>query len=121
MAPPTELDGEPPRRVDRPRRPAERTAKRAPEPEQAVSLADKVSDWVGSITGGRDEDQGSKNGERHTTPTAVAPRTAAARRTAVRTAPRRRRESPSWGLRVAALGLLAFLLLTLIVILSSIL
>ena len=80
MSPPTELDGEPPRRLDRPRRPAERTAKRAPEPEPAVSLADKVSDWVGSITGARDEDQGSKNGERHAaTPTAVAPRTAAAR------------------------------------------
>ena len=122
MPPPTELDGEPPRRFDRPRRPAERTAKRAPEPEPAVGLADKVSDWVGSITGARDEDQGSKNGERHTaTPTAVAPRTAAARRTAARTAPPRRRESPSWGLRVAALGLLAFLLVTLIVILSSIL
>jgi hypothetical protein len=122
MPPPTDLDGEPPRRLDRPRRPAERTAKRAPEPEPAVGLADKVSDWVGSITGARDEDQGSKNGERHTaTPTAVAPRTAAARRTAVRSAPRRRRESPSWGLRVAALGLLAFLLVTLIVILSSIL
>jgi hypothetical protein len=122
MSPLTELDGEPPRRPDRPRRPAERTAKRTPEPEPAVSLADKVSDWVGSITGGRDEDQGSKNGERHSaTPTAVAPRTAAARRTAVRTAPRRRRETPSWGLRVAALGLLAFLLVTLVVILSSIL
>jgi hypothetical protein len=121
---PTELDGEPaePRRFDRPRRPAERTAKRAPEPEPAVSLADKVSGWVGSITGSHEEDQGSKNGERHAaTPTAAAPRTAPARRTAVRTAPRRRRESPSWGLRVAALGLLAFLLVTLIVILSSIL
>ena len=122
MSPPTELDGEPPRRLDRPRRPAERTAKRAPEPEPSVGLADKVSDWVGSITGARDEDQGSKNGERHTaTPTAVAPRTAAARRTALRTAPRRNRESPSWGLRVAALLLLAFLLVTLVVILSSIL
>ena len=65
MSPPTELDGEPPRRLDRPRRPAERTAKRAPEPEPGVSIADKVSDWVGSITGTRDEDQGSKNGERH--------------------------------------------------------
>jgi hypothetical protein len=118
----TERDGEPPRRVDRPRRPAERTAKRAPEPEPTVGLADKVSDWVGSITGTRDDDQGSKNGERHAAaPTAVAPRTAAARRTAVRTAPRRRGESPSWGLRVAALLLLAFLLVTLVVILSSIL
>jgi hypothetical protein len=122
MPPPTGLDGERPRRFDRPRRPAERTAKRAPEPEPAVGLADPVSDWVGSITGARDEDQGSKNGERHAAaPTAVAPRMAAARRTAVRTAPRRRRESPSWGLRVAALLLLAFLLVTLVVILSSIL
>jgi uncharacterized coiled-coil DUF342 family protein len=121
MAALTELDDEPPRRLDRPRRPAERTAKRAPEPD-TVGLADKVSDWVGSITGTRDEDQGSKNGERHAaTPTAIAPRTAAARRTAVRSAPRRRRESPSWGLRVAALLLLALLLVTLVVILSSIL
>jgi hypothetical protein len=122
MAALTEVDGEPPPRLDRPRRPAERTAKRAAEPEPSVGLADKVSEWVGSITGARDEDQGSKNGERHTaTPTAVAPRTAAARRTAVRPAPRRGRESPSWGLRVAALLLLAFLLVTLVVILSSIL
>jgi uncharacterized coiled-coil DUF342 family protein len=118
----TELDGEPPRRLDRPRRPAERTAKRAPDPEPSVGLADKVSDWVGSITGARDGDQGSKNGERHAaTPTAVGPRTAAARRTAVRAAPRRSRESPSWLLRVAALLLLAFLLVTLVLILSSIL
>jgi hypothetical protein len=122
MSPPTDLDGEPPRRLDRPRRPAERTAKRAPEPEPSVGLADKVSDWVGSITGARDEDQGSKNGERHAaTPTAVAPRTAAVRRTALRTAPRRSRESPSWLLRVAALLLLAFLLVTLVLIVSSIL
>jgi uncharacterized coiled-coil DUF342 family protein len=122
MAALTELDGEPPRRHDRPRRPAERTAKRAPEAEPAVGIADKVSDWVGSITGARDGDQGSKNGERHAaTPTAVAPRTAAARRTAVRTAPHRGPESPSWLLRVAALLLLAFLLVTLVVILSSIL
>ena len=34
---------------------------------------------------------------------------------------RLRREAPSWGLRVAALLLLAFLLVTLVVILSSIL
>ena len=122
MSPPTDLDGEPPRRFDRPRRPAERTAKRAPEPEPSVGLADKVSEWVGSIAGARDEDQGSKNGERHAaTPTAVAPRTAAARRTAARTAPRRSSESPSWLLRVAALLLLAFLLVTLVLIVSSIL
>ena len=64
----------------------------------------------------------SKNGERHAaTPTAVAPRTAAARRTALRTAPRRSRESPSWLLRVAALLLLAFLLVTLVLIVSSLL
>ena len=122
MSPPTDLDGEPPRRFDRPRRPAERTAKRAPEPEPSVGLADKVSEWVGSIAGARDEDQGSKNGERHAaTPTAVASRTAAARRTPLRAAPRRNRESPSWLLRVAALLLLAFLLVTLVLIVSSIL
>jgi hypothetical protein len=122
MSPLTELDGEPPRRLDRPRRPAERTAKRAPAPEPSVGLADKVSEWVGSITGARDEDQGSKNGERHAaTPTAVASRTAAARRTPLRAAPRRNRESPSWLLRVAALLLLAFLLVTLVLIVSSIL
>jgi hypothetical protein len=116
--PPADLDGEE-RRVDRPRRPAQRTAaKRAAEP--TATLSDKVGDWVGSLTGGHEDDQGSKNGERQTAAPAPAPRrTRAAAGT--RTAPRRRRESPSWGVRVAALGLLAFLLVTLVVILSSIL
>ena len=90
-----------------------------------------------------DDDEGSKNGEsqRRTrtqrktdgavpaTDTAVAapaPATAAARartprrRTAGSRMPSAPRESPSWPLRVAAFGLLALLLITLVVIVSSI-
>lgn len=124
----------------RSRRPAERTARRSPEP--GASLADKVTDWVGAVIGTR-EDEGSKNGESHarsrtrakaalpaTDTAAAAPRTA---RAAARTAPprrtaagtphakrRRRKESASWPLRLTAVVLLALLLITLVVIVSSI-
>ena len=92
-----------------------------------------MTDWVGTVIGARDEeDEGAKNGERTApskwpAPAVPTPRTATAsqaahRRTAAHPAPRaRRRESPSWALRVAAIGLLALLLITLVVILSSIL
>jgi hypothetical protein len=137
MSPPTD---DTPRRFDR--RPAERTATKRTAPEPTASLADKVTDWVGTVMGTRDDDgEGSKNGESQTrtrktdtafpaTDTAVAapkPATAAARartprrRTAVKPHAQRHRESPSWLLRVAAFGLLALLLITLVVIVSSIL
>ena len=114
-----EVGTTPPRRT---RRPAERTAKKAPEP--TASLSDKVTDWVGAVIGTRDEDgEGSKNGERpEKTEAAVQP--LPARRTravAARTPRSRRRESPSWALRVAAIGLLALLMIALILLLSSIL
>ena len=121
----------------RTRRPAERTAK-APdlEPEPTASLSDKVTGWVGSVMGARDEDDGTRNGKSGATlreragvqgpapeaaPTATLPARRARRRSAVGVPQaERRRESPSWPLRVAALGLLALLLLTLVVIVSAV-
>jgi multidrug efflux pump subunit AcrA (membrane-fusion protein) len=124
LATPGEV-GAAPRRT---RRPAERTAKRAPEP--TTSLADKVTDWVGAVIGARDdEDEGAKNGEAKRAkpePTAQAPRAKPAQRTARRPVPARspgsrRKETPSWPLRVAAIGLLAILMIALIILLSSVL
>ena len=117
-----EIGASPPRRT---RRPAERTAKKAPEP--TASLADKVTDWVGAVIGSRDEESGgSKNGERpektEAAAAAVQPLPARRTRTVAARAPRsRRRESPSWALRVAAIGLLALLMIALVILLSSVL
>ncbi len=123
----------------RTRRPAERTAKAPdpdPEPEPTASLSDKVTGWVGSVMGTRDEDDGTRNGKSgaklreragvqgpapEAAPTATLPARRARRRSAVGVPQaERRRESPSWPLRVAALGLLALLLLTLVVIVSAV-
>ena len=128
----------------RARRPAERTAKRASSPAPAASFSDKVTDWVGSVMGARDEEEGTTNGDTGAKPRSrarpepteahPAPARTAAAVPAHRASPgasRRPRqagvthaehhEPPSWPLRVAALGLTALLLITLIVILSSIL
>jgi hypothetical protein len=125
----------------RARRPAERTAKRE-SAEPATSLADKVTGWVGTVIGTRDEEQGAKNGESgvrarsrsksddtvaHPGPEPTAPLPARRpgprprRRTAAGVPHAERRQSPSWPLRAAAIGLLALLLVTLAVIVSSIL
>jgi hypothetical protein len=115
-------DGEPARRT---RRPAERTAKRAPEP--STSLADKVTDWVAAIIGAEDEeDDGTKNGHTTTRTRRSPSRTAAPARTrqrpaAVRTAAPRHDEEPSWLLRAAAIALLGLLMVALLLLLTSIL
>ena len=122
------------------RRPAERTAKRAQAPEATASLTDKVTDWVNTVIGTSD-DEGTKNGDTAATartrktdgpatesmppPTGAlpAPRHSprVRRRSAAGVPHAERRQSPSWPLRVAALGLLALLMVALIVIVSSIL
>ena len=88
MPPPTE---DTPRRFDR--RPAERTAKRT-APEPTVSLADKVTDWVGTVIGTRERRRGIEE-RREPRPDAHAPTGAAApaarhrrRRTRARPRPR---------------------------------
>jgi hypothetical protein len=121
------------------RRPAERTARRAPdadgeEPSAAPPLGERISDWVASLTGSRSEPQ---NGHAEAmavkaTPAAAridrsrVPRTSEAgsaartRRRSERRTPAER-ESPSWVLRAAAVGLLALLMVALVVIVLSLL
>ena len=119
------------RRFDR--RPAERTAKRSADPEPTASLADKVTGWVGTVIGTQDDEQGAKNGDAATrtrpnaadgagpAKTAEAPQPAVRAQTLARTrSGRHPRESPSWPLRVAAIGLLALLLLALLLIVTSV-
>ena len=83
-----------------------------------------MTDWVGAVIGTRDENgEGSKNGERPAkTEAAAQPLPSRRTRTVAARAPRsRRRESPSWALRVAAIGLLGLLMVALILLLSSVL
>jgi predicted nuclease with TOPRIM domain len=112
-------------RFERTRRPAERTAKRQPAEQAKPAIAEKVSDWVGAVIGAK-EDEGSKNGEtRPRTPAkpAAAASPARSRRAApaarAAAAKPRRREDPSWALRIIAIGLVALLLLALVLIVAS--
>ena len=119
------------------RRPAERTARRAadsePEPP-GPPLGERISEWMSSLTGSRPEPQNGQPAEpvKDSPPTAArtdrprVPRTSEAG-TAARTRRRADRrtvvekESPSWILRAAAVGLLALLMLALVVIVLSLL
>ena len=119
------------------RRPAERTARRAdtePDPPSAP-LGERISEWMSSLTGSRSEPQNGHAAEPQAVvdgpPTAArtdrprVPRTTEAG-TAARTRRADRRttvekESPSWILRAAAVGLLALLMLALVVIVLSVL
>jgi hypothetical protein len=118
------------------RRPAERTARRAADADEdagAPPITERISEWVTSLTGSRSEPQNGHAAEPVKGPPTAArsdrprvPRTSEAG-TAART--RRRsdsrsaveRASPSWILRVAAVGLLALLMLALVVIVLSVL
>ncbi len=115
----------------RTRRPAERTARRSgetPEPSAepgSSPLGERISDWVASLTGSREETQ---NGGADKEPAGHRPertRAAQAGGAAVRTRRRSDRglagDGPSWPLRVAAVGLLALLMVALVVIVLSLL
>ena len=129
----------PPRRAAR--RPAERTARRTDtttaEPT-APPLGERISEWVGALTGSRDEPQNGSTTEPRKPADAppTAARSGAARTDRIRSAQgvsaaaRTRRRSdqrsaanrgPSWILRAAAVGLLALLMVALLVIVLSLL
>jgi hypothetical protein len=118
------------------RRPAERTARRAADSAEEPSgppITERISDWVTSLTGSRPEPQNGHTTEAEQAQPAAArsdrPRhgrtsePAAAARTRRRTDSRATadRESASWMLRVAAIGLLALLMLALVVIVLTLL